>query len=36
LVIKEIKELYKEGADTVELEMITQDEFDKIIKPYTP
>ena len=36
LVIKEIKELYKEGADAVELEMITQDEFDKIIKPYTP
>ena len=36
LVIKEIKELYKEGADAVELKMITQDEFDKIIKPYTP
>ncbi|MBC8435793.1 MAG: hypothetical protein H8D84_02285 [Proteobacteria bacterium] len=36
LVIKGVKELYKEGADAVELEMITQEEFDKIIKPYTP
>jgi hypothetical protein len=36
LVMKDVKELYKEGADAVELEMITQEEFDKIIKPYTP
>ena len=36
LVIKGVKELYKEGADAVILEMITQEEFDKIIKPYTP
>ena len=32
LVIKEVKELYKEGADAVELEMITQEEFDERIQ----
>ena len=28
LVMKDVKELYKEGANAVELEMITQEEFD--------
>ena len=28
MVMKDVKELYKEGADAVELEMITQEEFD--------
>ena len=27
-VLKDVKELYKEGADAVELEMIKQEEFD--------
>jgi hypothetical protein len=36
MVLKDIKTLYKEGADAVILEMITQKQFDKIIKPYTP
>ena len=36
LVIKGVKELYKEGADAVELEMITKKKFDKLMKPYTP
>ena len=28
MVMKDVKKLYKEGADAVELEMITQEEFD--------
>ena len=28
MVMKDVKELYKRGADAVELEMITQEEFD--------
>ena len=28
IVIKDVKKLYKEGADAVELEMIKQEEFD--------
>ena len=28
MVMKDVKKLYKEGADSVELEMITQEEFD--------
>jgi hypothetical protein len=36
MVLKDIKTLYKDGADAVILEMITQKQFDKIIKPYTP
>jgi len=36
MVLKEIKTLYKEGADAVELEMITKKKFDKLMKPYTP
>jgi hypothetical protein len=36
MVLKDIKTLYKDGADAVILEMITQNQFDKIIKPYTP
>ena len=35
LVQKEIKTLYKDGADAVELEMISQKYFDKLMKPYT-
>ena len=34
-VQKEIKTLYKDGADAVELEMISQKHFDKLMKPYT-
>ena len=34
LVLKDIKEHYKEGADAVELEMITQKEFDKKCSMY--
>ena len=36
MVLKDIKTLYKEGADAVILEMITQKKFDKLMKPYTP
>ena len=36
MVMRDVKKLYKDGADAVILEMITQEEFDKIIKPYTP
>ena len=32
MVMKDVKELYKEGADAVELEMITQEEFDEGIQ----
>ena len=32
MVMKDVKELYKEGADAVELEMITQEEFDETIQ----
>jgi hypothetical protein len=35
MVLKDVKTLYKEGADAVELEMITQKQFDKRIEPYT-
>ena len=34
LVLKDVKEHYKEGADAVELEMITQKEFDKKCSMY--
>ena len=34
-VIKDVKQLYKDGADAVILEMITQKQFDKRIAPYT-
>ena len=34
-VLKEVKQLYKDGADAVELEMITAEEFnDRLPKPY--
>ena len=32
MVMKDVKELYKEGADAVELEMITQEDFDARIQ----
>ena len=35
MVLKDVKQLYKEGADAVVLEMITQEEFDNgLPKPY--
>ena len=34
-VLKEVKQQYKDGADAVELEMITAEEFnDRLPKPY--
>ena len=34
-VLKEVKQFYKAGADAVELEMITEEEFnDRLPKPY--
>jgi len=34
-VLKDVKQLYRDGADAVELEMITQEEFDaRLPKPY--
>lgn len=35
MVLADVKTLYKEGADAVELEMITKKQFDKRIAPYT-
>ena len=32
MVMKDVKKLYKEGADAVELEMIKQEEFDERIQ----
>ena len=33
-VLKDVKQLYRDGADAVELEMITQEEFDaRLPKP---
>jgi len=34
-VMKDVKQLYRNGADAVLLEMITQKQFDKRIAPYT-
>ena len=34
MVLQDVKKLYKEGADAVELEMITKKKFDKLIEPY--
>ena len=34
-VLKDVKILYKQGADAVVLEMISKKQFDKRIKPYT-
>ncbi len=34
MVLKDVKTLYKEGADAVELEMIGKNEFDKRMEPY--
>ena len=34
LVLKDMKTLYKEGADAVILEMISQKQFDKLMEPY--
>jgi hypothetical protein len=35
MVLQDVKTLYKQGADAVELEMITQKQFDKRIEKYT-
>jgi len=35
MVLDDVKQLYKDGADAVELEMITKENFDKRIKKYT-
>jgi hypothetical protein len=35
MVLDDVKQAYKDGADAIELEMITKKQFDKIIKPYT-
>ena len=35
MVLNDVKKLYQEGADAVELEMITKEQFDKKMKPYT-
>jgi hypothetical protein len=34
MVLKDVWQWYKDGADAVELEMITQKQFDKRLKPY--
>ena len=31
MIMKEVKILYKDGADAVEMEMITQEEFDDLL-----
>jgi hypothetical protein len=33
MVMKDVKELYKEGADAVELEMITEKQFNNALNP---
>jgi hypothetical protein len=35
MVLDDVKKLYQEGADAVVLEMITKEQFDKKIEPYT-
>ena len=35
MVLKDVKTLYKQGADAVVLEMISQKQFDKRMEPYT-
>ena len=34
MVLDDVKQLYKDGADAVELEMITKENFDKRIEKY--
>ena len=34
MVLKDVKSLYKQGADAVELEMISKKQFDKLLEPY--
>jgi|TARA_B100002019_G_C20939932_1_gene436318 hypothetical protein len=33
-IMKEVKRHYREGADAVELEMITKEEYERLSKPY--
>lgn len=35
MVLADVEKHYQEGADAVELEMISQDQFDKEIEQYT-
>jgi len=35
MVLDDINQAYKDGADAVELEMISKEKFDKRIKKYT-
>ena len=34
MVLKDVKTHYKQGADAVELEMISKKQFDKLMEPY--
>ena len=34
MCLPDMKQLYKDGADAVELQMITQKQFDKLMQPY--
>lgn len=34
-VLKEVEQWYERGADAVEMEMITQEQFDEVMRPYT-
>jgi len=34
MVLKDVRQLYKDGADAVVLEMITQEQFDKRMEKY--
>jgi len=34
-IMIDVEKFYSEGADAVEMEMITQAQFDKVIRPYT-
>ena len=34
-VLKEVEAWYERGADAVEMEMITQEQFDEVMRPYT-
>ena len=34
-VLNEVEAWYERGADAVEMEMITQEQFDEVMRPYT-
>ena len=35
MIMKDVKQFYKDGADAVELKQITKKYFDKLMEPYT-